>query len=213
MRLVAIILFLCTISTPSYAIDPRVEIGRNLHVLFMCKGKGTDYMLAPVCDAVQWLMSFLDPKSWDSLDQLYMSPDLTKKTEALTRCSGLFHMVAQQAATARCKGLLASSGAAGISFAKLAIDMEWAAAAHHAKAQNMTPDPALIIKLLQTDIADMINANTDAYADRLIYEYSVDGTILGSDKFMESEMGRCRRMAADWTNYPAKEFGINIKIK
>ena len=105
MRVIVIVLFLCTFASQSFAIDPRVEVGRNLNVLFMCKDKGKDYLLAPVCDAVNWLMTLNDPKSWDSLQTLYSSNKAENKRDALARCSGLFHMIAQQSASARCKGL------------------------------------------------------------------------------------------------------------
>lgn len=213
MRFILAVLCFCTFASPSYAIDPRVEVGRNLNVLFMCKDKGADYVLAPVCDAVNWLMTLNDPKSWDGLQTLYTSNNPENKRDALARCSGLFHMIAQQSASARCKGLISSSNSDGMVFFKSAIDLEWAAAAHHAKSQNMSLNPNVLLDIMENDITKRIESNTSAYADRLIYEYSAEGTLLGNDKFMESEMIRCIKISADWRDYPKKELGININIR
>ena len=213
MRLIFALFCLCIFASSSYAIDPRVEVGRNLNVLFMCKDKGADYVLAPVCDAVNWLMTLNDPKSWDSLQTLYSSNNPENMTEALARCSGLFHMIAQQSASARCKGLISSSNSDGIVFLKSAIDLEWAAAANHAKSQNMSLNPNVLLDIMEDEISKRIETNSAAYSERLIYEYSAEGTLLDRDKFMELEMIRCLTISADWKGYPEKELGININIR
>ena len=213
MRVIVTVLFFCTFASQSFAIDPRVEVGRNLNVLFMCKDKGKDYLLAPVCDAVNWLMTLNDPKSWDSLQTLYSSNKPENKRDALARCSGLFHMIAQQSASARCKGLISTSNSDGIVFLKSAIDLEWAAAAKHATSQNMSLNPNVLLDIMEDEISKRIETNSAAYSERLVYEYSIEGTLLDSDKFMEKEMIRCLKISADWKGYPEKELGININIK
>ena len=213
MRFIFIVLCFCTLASPSYAIDPRVEIARNLNVLFMCKGKGADYVLAPVCDAVNWLMTLNDPKDWEGLQTLYTSNNAENKRDALTRCSGLFHMIAQQSASARCKGLISSSQSDGMAFFRSAIDLEWAAAAHHAKSQNMSLNPNVLLDVMKNEISKRIESHSAAYSDRLVYEYSAEGTLLDNDKFMEQEMIKCLKISADWKDYPEKELGININIR
>ena len=213
MRVILAVLCFCTFASQSYAIDPRVEVGRNLNVLFSCKDKGKDYLLAPVCDAASWLMTLNDPKGWDSLQTLYSSNNPEKKRDALARCSGLFHMIAQQSASARCKGLISTSNSDGIVFLKSAIDLEWAAAAKHATSQNMSLNPNVLLDIMEDEISKKIETNSAAYSERLVYEYSVEGTLLDSDKFMEKEMIRCLKISADWKGYPEKELGINITIK
>ena len=153
-----------------------------------------------------------DPTRWTTISTLYASDSVSKRVIVLARCAGLFHMVAEQHLSAKCKGLVSSSNTAGLAFFKSAIDLEWASAAYETTRQGIELDQLNVASILQKDIDGMIRRYSNIYFVKMNSEYSQSGELISDEPFMRNEMIECSKIAADFKDYPAKHLQIQVNI-
>ena len=154
-----------------------------------------------------------DPARWTNISTLYASNSVLNRVSVLARCSGLFHMVAQQHSLAKCQKLVSSSNTQGLAFFKSAIDLEWASAAYETTRQGIELDQLNVASVLQKDIHGLIRRYSDIYLVKMNSEYSQSGELISDEPFMTNEMIKCSKIAADFKDYPSKHLHIQVQVK
>ena len=154
-----------------------------------------------------------DPAAWTNISTLYASNSVSNRVSVLARCSGLFHMVAQQHSFAKCQKLVSSSNTQGLAFFKSAIDLEWASAAYETTRQGIELDQLNVASVLQKDIDGLIRKYSDIYLVKMNSEYSQSGELISDEPFMTNEMIKCSKIAADFKDYPSKHLHIQVQVK
>jgi len=154
-----------------------------------------------------------DPTRWANISTLYASNSVLNRVSVLARCSGLFHMVAQQHSLATCQRLVSSSNTQGLAFFKSAIDLEWASAAYETTRQGIELDQLNVASTLQKDISGLIDKYSDIYLNKMNSEYSQSGELISQEPFMTNEMIKCSKIAADFKDYPSKHLHIQVQVK
>lgn len=200
-------------SAQAQANEVSRTIAQNLRVLFFCNDADADSMLASACGYIDWIHKQENPADLPSLGSLYNNNAPEAKQQAYMRCSGLLHMLAEQHLNARCRGLVNQASQSGVSMFKGAIDLEWAATAEFAKAQNLSMNPLGLVDVLETQITPAVRNYSAMYDGQLRLDYNADGQPIGTSNFMSQELSNCLSMARTVEDFPEKQFGINIKIK